>query len=80
MEAAEDAVSSLDTKRIEARRDKVTAQRHLTEAQSRQRDAVTLWPRHAGGSTPPVSLGTWTSRSGCESRDAFHAECSYASV
>ena len=40
MEAAEDAVSSLDTKRIEARRDKVTAQRHLTEAQSRQRDAV----------------------------------------
>jgi hypothetical protein len=40
VEAAEDAVSSLDTKRIEARRDKVTAQRHLTEAQSRQRDAV----------------------------------------
>ena len=40
VEAAEDAVSSLDTKRIEARRDKVTAHRHLTEAQSRQRDAV----------------------------------------
>ena len=40
MEAADDAVSSLDTKRIEARRDRVTAQRHLAEAQSRQRDAV----------------------------------------
>jgi hypothetical protein len=40
VEAAEDAVTSLDTKRIEARRDKVTAQRHLAEAQSRQRDAV----------------------------------------
>jgi hypothetical protein len=40
VEAAEDAVSSLDTKRLEARRDKVTAQRHLAEAQSRQRDAV----------------------------------------
>lgn len=40
VEAADDAVSSLDTKRIEARRDRVTAQRHLTEAQSRQRDAV----------------------------------------
>jgi hypothetical protein len=40
VEAAEDAVSSLDTKRIEARRDRVTAQRHLAEAQSRQRDAV----------------------------------------
>jgi hypothetical protein len=33
-------VNSLDTKRIEARRDRVTAQRHLAEAQSRQRDAV----------------------------------------
>ena len=33
-------MSSLDTKRIEARRDRVTAQRHLAEAQSRQRDAV----------------------------------------
>jgi hypothetical protein len=40
LEAADDAVSSLDTKRIEARRDRVTAQRHLAEAQSRQRDAV----------------------------------------
>jgi hypothetical protein len=40
VEAADDAVSTLDTKRIEARRDKVTAQRHLTEAQSRQRAAV----------------------------------------
>jgi hypothetical protein len=40
VEAADDVVSSLDTKRIEARRDKVTAQRHLTEAQSRQRAAV----------------------------------------
>jgi hypothetical protein len=40
VEAADDAVSSLDTKRIEARRDRVTAQRHLAEAQSRQRDAV----------------------------------------
>jgi hypothetical protein len=41
LEAADDAVSSLDTKRIEARRERVTAQRHLAEAQSRQRDAVT---------------------------------------
>jgi hypothetical protein len=40
LEAADDAVSSLDTKRIEARRDRVTVQRHLAEAQSRQRDAV----------------------------------------
>jgi hypothetical protein len=40
VEAADDAVSMLDTKRIEARRDKVTAQRHLTEAQARQRAAV----------------------------------------
>jgi hypothetical protein len=40
LEAADDAVSTLDTKRIEARRDRVTAQRHLVEAQSRQRDAV----------------------------------------
>jgi hypothetical protein len=40
LEAADDAVSSLDTKRIEARRDRVTAQRHLAEAESRQRDAV----------------------------------------
>jgi hypothetical protein len=40
VEAADDAVSSLDTKRIEARRDRVIAQRHLAEAQSRQREAV----------------------------------------
>jgi hypothetical protein len=40
VEAADDAVSSLDTKRIEARRDRVIAQRHLTEAQSRQRATV----------------------------------------
>jgi hypothetical protein len=40
VEAAEDALSELDARRIEARRDKVTAQRHLAEAQSRQRDAV----------------------------------------
>jgi hypothetical protein len=40
VEAADDAMSTLDTKRIEARRDRVTAQRHLAEAQSRQRHAV----------------------------------------
>jgi hypothetical protein len=40
LEAADDAVSTLDTKRIEARRDRVTAQRHLAEAQVRQRNAV----------------------------------------
>jgi len=40
VEAAEDHLSSLDTQRIEARRDKVTAERYLAEAQSRQRDAV----------------------------------------
>ena len=40
VEAAEDRLSSLDTQRIEARRDKVTAERYLAEAQSRQRDAV----------------------------------------
>ena len=40
MEAAEDRVSSLDTQRIEARRDKVTAQRYLSQARSQQRDAV----------------------------------------
>ena len=38
--AADDVMSTLDTKRIEARRDRVTAQRHLAEAQSRQRRAV----------------------------------------
>jgi hypothetical protein len=42
VEAADDAVSTLDTKRIEARRDRVTAQRYLAEAQSRQRDAVNV--------------------------------------
>ena len=40
VEAADDRLSSLDTQRIEARRDKVTAQRHLAEARARQRDAV----------------------------------------
>ena len=40
VEAAADRASSLDTQRIAARRDKVTAQRYLAEAQSRQRDAV----------------------------------------
>ena len=40
VEAADDRLSSLDTQRIEARRDRVTAQRYLAEAQSRQRDAV----------------------------------------
>jgi hypothetical protein len=40
MDAAIDRLNSLDTQRIEARRDKVTAQRYLAEAQTRQRDAV----------------------------------------
>jgi hypothetical protein len=40
VEAAEDALNDLDSRRIEARRDKVTAQRHLAEARSQQRDAV----------------------------------------
>ena len=40
VEAAEDALNELDSRRIEARRDKVTAQRHLAEARSRQRDTV----------------------------------------
>jgi hypothetical protein len=40
VEAAADRASSLDSQRIAARRDKVTAQRYLAEAQSRQRDAV----------------------------------------
>jgi len=40
VEAAEDHLSSLDTQRIEARRDRVTAERYLAETQSRQRDAV----------------------------------------
>jgi hypothetical protein len=42
VETAEDMLSTLDTKRIEARRDKVTAQRHLAEAQSQQRLAVNV--------------------------------------
>jgi hypothetical protein len=40
MEAATDRVDSLDSQRIEARRDKVSAQRYLTQARSRQREAV----------------------------------------
>jgi hypothetical protein len=40
VDAADDMVSTLDTKRIEARRDRVTAQRHLAEAQFRQQEAV----------------------------------------
>jgi chromosome segregation ATPase len=40
VEAAEDALNELDSRRMEARRDKVTAQRHLSEARSRQRHAV----------------------------------------
>ena len=40
VEAADDMLSTLDAQRMEARRDKVTAQRHLAEALTRQRDAV----------------------------------------
>jgi hypothetical protein len=40
VESADDMLSTLDTRRIEARRDKVTAQRHLAEAQAQQRQAV----------------------------------------
>jgi hypothetical protein len=40
VETAEDALGALDAKRFEARRGKVTAQTHLAEAQSRQRNAV----------------------------------------
>jgi hypothetical protein len=40
VEAAADRLDSLDTQRIAARRDKVTAQRYLAEARSRQRAAV----------------------------------------
>ena len=40
LEAADDRMGSLDAMRMEARRDKVTAQRHLAEASSRQREAV----------------------------------------
>jgi hypothetical protein len=42
VDAAEDRLNSLDTQRIEARRDKVTAQRYLAEAQTRQQDAVNI--------------------------------------
>jgi hypothetical protein len=42
VDAAEDRLNSLDTQRIEARRDKVTAQRYLAEAQARQQDAVNI--------------------------------------
>jgi hypothetical protein len=42
VEAADDMLSTLDAKRMEARRDKVTAQRHLAEALTRQRDAVNV--------------------------------------
>jgi hypothetical protein len=40
VEAAADRLDSLDTQRIAARRDKVTAQRYLAEARSRQQAAV----------------------------------------
>jgi hypothetical protein len=40
VEAATDRLDSLDTQRIAARRDKVTAQRYLAEARSRQRATV----------------------------------------
>ena len=40
VETAEDALSALDAKRFEARRGRVTAQTHLAEARSQQRDAV----------------------------------------
>ena len=40
VEAAADRLSSLDTQRIEARRDRVTAQRYLADARSQQRNAV----------------------------------------
>jgi hypothetical protein len=40
VEAAEDALNELDSRRMEARRDRVTAQRHLAEAKSRQRGTV----------------------------------------
>jgi hypothetical protein len=40
VEAANDRLTWLDTQRIEARRDKVKAQGHLSEAQERQHEAV----------------------------------------
>jgi hypothetical protein len=45
-------VTPLDAKRTEARRDKVTAQRHLAEALTRQPDAVKALAEAAGGSMP----------------------------
>ncbi|MBD0292486.1 MAG: hypothetical protein ICV70_02780 [Jiangellaceae bacterium] len=41
LEAATDRLETLDSQRMEARRDKVTAERHLAEAQAAQREAVT---------------------------------------
>ena len=61
MEAAEDMLSSLDAKRMEARRDKVTAHRHLAEARTRQRDAVNALADARRGSTRPGSPQTGTS-------------------
>jgi len=40
VEAADDRMSSLASQRMEARRDKVTAQAHLAEARARQQEAV----------------------------------------
>ena len=40
LEAAEDRIDWLDSQRIEARRDKVTAEQRLALAQSAQRDAI----------------------------------------
>ncbi len=52
LEAADDMLGPLDAKRTEARRDKVTAQRHRAEALTRQRDAVKALAEAAGGSMP----------------------------
>jgi len=40
VEAADDRMSSLESQRMEARRDKVTAQAYLSEARARQQEAV----------------------------------------
>lgn len=40
VEAANDRLSSLDSQRMEARRDKVSAETHLADARTRQREAV----------------------------------------
>jgi hypothetical protein len=40
VEAARDRLHWLDQQRMEARRDKVTAERHLSEARSAQRSAI----------------------------------------